>query len=146
MTTRNVSLPHRRVAVLLNCLSYLAIFMFAYSNSGNGFSIAVILLCAFIFLLTSYYLYWKTGLWQLGNAPDEQLDERQIQARNEAYRLAYTILGTIFLLGGLYFEFATDKELWLPQAGGQTTACGMIAVFIALTLPSLVLAWTEKNV
>lgn len=146
MTTRNLSLSKRRLAVVLSCLSYPVIFVFAFGHFDTWLKGIISVICALFFLATSFYLYWKTGLWQLGNSPDEQLDERQVQTRNQAYRFAYSILGTIFLLGGVYLELAIDKGLWLPQAGGQTTAFAMIVIFIALSLPSLVLAWTEKEI
>lgn len=93
--TRTLSLTNRRVAVVLHLLSFPASFAL---TSGLGLLSSIAVLVALIaFAATAWYLYHNTRLLQFSNAPNEQLDERQVQTRNQAYRYAYTLVSTILV-------------------------------------------------
>lgn len=92
------------------------------------------------------YLYKDTQLWHFGNAPDEQLDERQVQVRNRAYRLAYTGVASFVILATIYYAFAVDKNLWLPKSRNEADVMVWAVIFATLTLPSSILAWMEEEV
>lgn len=94
----------------------------------------------------SAYLYYGTGLWQFGNAPDDQVDERQVQIRNQAYRFAYMGLSTLVLLVFIYFTLANDFHWPIPGSYDQLSSLFWVTWSFVLTLPSAILAWTETNV
>lgn len=108
--------------------------------------LVLLLASAAFFVYTLNYLYRDTHLWQFGNAPDEQLDERQVQVRNKAYRLAYTGMASIFMLTAIYYTFAVDLNWWVPKNWEEADMIVWLVIFLTLTLPSSILAWMEEEV
>lgn len=145
---RVLPLARRRAAVLANYLAYpiMGLFMAELLTDSKFVNIAGILLTSFLIMGTFIYLYVDTNLWNLGNAPDKDLDERQIQVRDNAYRYAYMGLATGLLLGGIYYTLAVDKALWLPSTYDQANYFLWGIILLTLTLPSAILAWTEPEV
>lgn len=142
--TRTIPRAQRRVAVVLQMISYPLIFLLA---NLLGIWPSVSALLALIGLAgVSAYLYYNTGLWQFGNAPDDQLDERQLQARNQAYRFAYIGVSTLIVLLMLYLLLADDFGLKIPQTFDQVTPFFWTVWAIVMALPSAILAWTESEV
>ena len=83
---------------------------------------------------------YNTGLWQFGSAPDDQLDERQVQARNQAYRLAYIGVSAliILLITGLLLA---DRLNWpLIVSYGQLSPVFWTIWTLVMVLPSAILA------
>ncbi len=141
---RVLPLANRRVAVVLHVLSFPLAFM---STAGLGLLSSIAVLIGLIaFAGTAYYLYHNTGLWQFGNAPDGQLDERQVQTRNQAYRYAYMIISTILVCLLAYLMLATDFRWPLPVSSSQVNPVFWSFWLLVLTLPSAVLAWTEQDI
>jgi hypothetical protein len=67
--------------------------------------------------------------------------------RNNAYRLAYTVVATIVLLFGLFGTVALDGgKMWLPQTYNQASYLLWGAILLTLTLPSAIIAWTEPEI
>jgi hypothetical protein len=98
------------------------------------------------FVALSVYLYRGTQLWQYGNAPDEQLDERQVLVRNRAYRLAYSVVSLTVLILLVYLMLASDFH-WPVLSGYDQISPFFWGVWtIVLVLPSAILAWTESDV
>ncbi len=93
-----------------------------------------------------WLLFANTRLWHWGNAPDKDLDERQVQVRNLAYRYAYMGVATLLMCWMMYMAFAVDKGLWLPKSYEQASALVWGVMLLCLTLPSAILAWTEKEI
>jgi hypothetical protein len=95
-------------------------------------------------VLSFIMVHIKTRLWHLGHARTDDLDERQIQITHESLRHSYiyfTIISlTIFLVADVYRQF--------PINATEITMTPMIAglIYLAHTLPSSVLAWTEKEI
>ena len=142
--TRTISLARRRIAVIGQLLSYPLIFLTA---TGLGIipSLAT-LLGLLVFAAISAYLYRNTGLWQFGNAPDEQLDERQVQTRNQAYRFAYMGISALVILIFLYLILADDLRLRVPRSYDQISPIFNTVFTFIMVLPSAILAWTESDV
>ncbi len=148
-TTKVIPMPRRRAAVILNYAMYpvMGLFMGEMLTDSKWINIVGILLTAGLIFGTLIYLYANTNLWNLGNAPDKDLDERQVQVRNNAYRHAYTVMASLVVLFGLYYAIALDKEvLWIPQTYDQASYFLWGAILLTMTLPSAILAWTEPEV
>lgn len=146
--TRILSKPKRRAAVLISYTSFLTLMLLLSTSIELPIflHIPLLLLSAITLIYSLYYLYNGTQLWHFGNAPDAQLDERQVQVRNRAYRLAYTGVATFFILTAIYFAFAVDKNLWISKNWEEANLLVWVVIFIALTLPSSILAWMEEEV
>lgn len=148
-TPKVIPMPRRRAAVILNYVMYpvMGLFMGEMLTDSKWINIVGILLTAGLILGTFMYLYVNTNLWNLGNAPDKDLDERQVQIRNNAYRHAYTVMASLVVLFGLYYAIALDKSvLWIPQTYDQASYFLWGAILLTMTLPSAILAWTEPEV
>lgn len=142
--TRIISRTRRRVAIIAQLSCYPLIIVLSQgvglpSGLASGLGLVG-------FGLVSMYLYYKTGLWQLGNAPDEQVDERQIQIRNQAYRFAYIGLSTAVLIAVIFFTLANDFHWAIPNNYDQLSSLFWVVWSFVLTLPSTILAWTEPDI
>jgi len=91
-------------------------------------------------------LLYRSDFWRRGHAPDSQLDERELSLRNRAYLSAYQGVATLFLLAVIYLAFAVDFGLWLPTTYEQASTLVWGVLLFTLSLPSAVLAWTERPV
>lgn len=81
----------------------------------------------------------------IADAPDELLDERQIQIRNSSFRYAYLVMG--FVVGVLLILLVSGPALELFAPEGNDGSYVMIAVLFAFaSMPSMVLAWREKDI
>ncbi|GAB3561792.1 hypothetical protein GCM10027578_03100 [Spirosoma luteolum] len=142
--TRTLSLARRRVAVLIQLGSCPLLYVLT-QTAGLPAQLAGALGLLLI-MASSAYLYYKTGLWQFGNAPDEQVDERQVQVRNQAYRYAYMGLSLVVLLLAGYGLMALDLHWPLPSLAGSYDLVFWGTWVVVLGLPSALLAWTEPDV
>lgn len=141
---RTISLARRRLAVVLQFGCYPLIFLLRQAvGLPTGLAAGVALIG---FIVVSVYLYYRTGLWHFGNAPDEQVDERQIQIRNQAYRFAYIGLSTVVLLVIIFITLASDFQWSVPTTYEQLGPLFWVAWTFVMTLPSSILAWTEPDV
>lgn len=141
---RTIPLVRRRVAVVFQLLSYP--LAFGLTNAAGLPSRIATLLALAVFAGSFAYLYYQTGLWQFGNAPDNDLDERQVQIRNQAYRLAYIGISTLIILALVYTMLAQDFHWYLPTGSVETNVLFWSVWFLVMTLPSAILAWTETEV
>lgn len=142
--TRTIPLARRRVAVIGQLLSYPLAFLFTrLLNIWPGIDT---LLALSVFVGVSVYLYYNTGLWQFGNAPDDQLDERQVQTRNQAYRLAYIGVSAVIVLMLIYLMLAADFHWPVPSGYYQLSPVFWTVWTVVMVLPSSILAWTESDV
>lgn len=82
--------------------------------------------------------------WQWGNAPERELDERQVTVRNRAYVTAYAAFVTLTFLALMYGAVAIDKAWWLPTTWGEASAVVWGALLLGTTLPAAILAWTDR--
>lgn len=136
---RTIPLLQRRIAVTVQLVCYPLLFLLG-RYLGLSVSIASLVgLAAVVGMVI--FLYRGTGFWQLGNAPDERLDERQLQIRNRIYRLAYIGVATLVLaiLIAAIFGFP------LPQGYDNVQPFYWTISTIVITLPSAILAWTEPD-
>jgi len=138
----SISKSERRAGIILNYVSVLLLVVLFYLGKADNWSIgwivaeAAALVVALITLLRYHFL---TGLWRLVHTKVTKLDERQVHITHESLRHSYSIFTVLALL----------VLLW--KAVFQSPDPNLIIVFAALlylahTLPSTVLAWTETEV
>lgn len=119
---------------------------FVKDGLPSGLYLGTLISMTVLAMITAFLLFRIPNLWNIGNAPDQQLDERQVRIRNHAYRLAYSGLGTLILFTFFYGSIAIDKGFWLPATYGEASALMWIYLILALTLPTTVLAWMEREI
>ena len=138
-----MSAANRKIWVLINYIS-LGLLLFAFYSGEiverSTYIYAAIAFALIAGLVSFIMVHIRTGLWKLVHSKIDNLDERQIQVTHGALRHSYSIF-TILALVIL---------LIIALAGGYDDA-NLIMIFASLlylahTLPSSVLAWTEKVV
>jgi hypothetical protein len=145
---------NRRVLVLVLALGLVLTSMGSYwptikSNlnlSPEVGAIVVSVVAIFVILsLIGGYSFLRIAVRSIADAPDELLDERQIAVRNTSFRYAYFILGYIIL--GLMLLTLFGPELKLFSEEGEDGSFVFIAIFFACAaLPSMVMAWRERDI
>ncbi|MDP4586321.1 MAG: hypothetical protein NWS64_03360, partial [Microbacteriaceae bacterium] len=106
------------------------------------FSVVAILV---ISLTLGAYSFLRIAVRGIAEAPDELLDERQIQIRNTSYRYAYLSMGYLVLV--LLILVFLGPELQLFQSEGNDGSYLVIATLFALaSAPSMFIAWRERDV
>ena len=98
-----------------------------------------------IFAVVGVYTFLRIAVRSIADAPDELLDERQIAVRNTSFRYAYFILS--YILFGLMVLVLFGPELKMFQPEGNDGSYVVIAtLFACASLPSMVMAWREKDI
>ena len=78
------------------------------------------------------------------NAPDAQIDEREVVERNRAYFRAYQTLVFVLLLAYIVAEVLEKALGWVPTRGVVANFLTLL-IFAALTLPAAILAWWDAG-
>jgi hypothetical protein len=98
-----------------------------------------------ILAMVGCYSFLRIAVRSIADAPDELLDERQIAVRNTSFRYAYFILG--YVLMGLMVLMFFGPEIKIFQPEGNDGSYVVISVFFAIaSLPSMVMAWRERDI
>ena len=98
-----------------------------------------------ILAMVGCYSFLRIAVRSIADAPDELLDERQIAVRNTSFRYAYFISG--YVLMGLMVLMFFGPELKIFQPEGNDGSYVVISVFFAIaSLPSMVMAWRERDI
>jgi uncharacterized BrkB/YihY/UPF0761 family membrane protein len=114
-------------------------------SPGVGLVIYSVTAIFVIFATLGCYSFLRIAVRSIADAPDELLDERQIAVRNTSYRYAYFIL--CYILMGLMVLMFYGPELQMFQPEGNDGSYVVIAaVFATAALPSMVMAWREKDI
>jgi len=145
---------NRRVLVLLMALGLVLTSMGSYwptlkTNLNLGSAAGVVVYSAtaiFVILaVVGGYSFLRIAVRSIADAPDELLDERQIAVRNTSFRYAYFILS--YVLMGLMVLMFFGPELQMFQPNGDDGSYVVIAaLFASATLPSMVMAWRERDI
>jgi hypothetical protein len=145
---------NRRILVALMAVGLISVAMGSYwptlktnLNLSDGTSVVVYSVTAIfvIFAVLGGYSLLRISVRSIADAPDELLDERQIQVRNTSIRYAYYAMGylVLALLSLMFF----GPELKMFQAEGNDGSYLMIAtVFAYASMPSMVMAWCERDI
>jgi hypothetical protein len=87
----------------------------------------------------------RIAVRSIADAPDELLDERQIAVRNTSFRYAYFILGYILIALMVMMLFGPELQMFQPE--GNDGSYVFISIFFACAaLPSMVMAWRERDI
>jgi len=98
-----------------------------------------------VLLVLGGYTFLRIAVRGIADAPDELLDERQIQIRNTSFRYAYLAIGYVLIAVLMLMFFGPELNLF--QDGGNDGSYLMIATLFAFaTAPSMILAWREKDI
>lgn len=145
---------NRRILVALMVVGLIAVAMGSYwptlktnMNLSSGAEIIVYSVTAIFVILTVLvgYLFLRISVRGIGDAPDELLDERQIKVRDTSFRYAYYAMG--YLIAGLLILMLSGPELKLFEPDGNDGSYVIIAVLFAFSsMPSMVLAWRERDI
>ena len=145
---------NRRVLVALMFIGLITVAMGSYwptlkmnMELSSGAEVIVYSVTAIfvIFAVLVGYLFLRISVRGIGDAPDELLDERQIKVRNTSFRYAYYAMG--YLIAGLLILMLSGPELKLFEPEGNDGSYVIIAVLFAFSsMPSMVLAWRERDI
>ena len=145
---------NRRVLVVLNMLGIVLVSLGSYYptlktnlnlNTETELVVYSVTAIFVIFLTLGAYSYLRIAVRGIADAPDELLDERQIQIRNTSYRYAYLSMGYLVLALLLLMFFGPDLQLFEPE--GNDGSFLMIATLLAFaSAPSMILGWRERDI
>ena len=145
---------NRRILVALMAVGLISVAMGSYwptlktnLNLTDGTSVVVYSVTAIfvIFAVLGGYSLLRISVRSIADAPDELLDERQIQVRNTSIRYAYYAMGYVVL--GLLLLMLIGPDLQMFQPEGNDGSYLMIAtVFAYASMPSMVMAWCERDI
>jgi hypothetical protein len=145
---------NRRMLVVLELLGLVVIASGSYYQSiktnlnisGTAetiiFSLAAI---AAIMLTLGAYSLLRVAVRGIADAPNELLDERQIQIRDSSYRQAYLAMGYLILVLFLIMFYGPDLQLFQPE-GNDGSFLLIASLFAFASLPSMFIAWLEKDI
>jgi glycopeptide antibiotics resistance protein len=91
------------------------------------------------------YSLLRVAVRGIADAPNELLDERQIQIRDSSYRQAYLAMGYLILVLFLVMFFGPDLRLFEPE-GNDGSFLLIASLFAFASLPSMFIAWREKDI
>ena len=145
---------NRRVLVLLMALGLALTSMGSYwptlkanlnLSSEVGIIVYYVTAIFVIFATLGCYSFLRIAVRSIADAPDELLDERQIAIRNTSFRYSYFILS--YILMGMMVMLMFGPELRMFQDEGNDGSYIVIATFFAIAaLPSMVMAWRERDI
>jgi hypothetical protein len=141
---------NRRILVVMHSIVLAILAMGSYYQEFKAwfgqFSLWPLLVMIMVGLLalTGFSLL-RVSVRGIAEAPDELLDERQRSVRNSNYRYSYLILGYVVIAFMVLLAIGTDVRPFGENPGDA----GFIYIALLMTmasLPSMVLAWREKDI
>ena len=143
---RRVLVVLMAVGLVLTALgSYRPALKSDFGSSGVALVVYLILAISVIFIVLGGYSLLRISVRSIADAPDELLDERQVVVRNTSYRYAYYAMG--YLLLGLLLLMFFGPQLQMFESEGNDGRFLMIAsLFAYSSLPSMVMAWRERDI
>lgn len=104
-----------------------------------------VLIAVALLIITGFSLL-RVSVRGIAEAPDELLDERQRAVRNSNYRYSYLLLGYVFIAFMLLLAIAPESR---PFSTGEEGDAGFVYISLLMTaasLPSMVMAWRERDI
>jgi hypothetical protein len=145
---------NRRILVVLMALGAALVAAGSYwptlktnLDLSDGTSVVIYSVTAIfaIFAVLLGYLFLRISVRGIADAPDELLDERQIKVRDTSFRYAYYAMG--YLIAGLLILMLSGPELKLFEPEGNDGSYLIISMlFLSAALPSMILAWRERDI
>jgi hypothetical protein len=145
---------NRRILVILMALGFILMSLGSYwptfktnldiSSTQEIVIFSVTAIFCVLAVIGGYGLL-RFSVRGIADAPDELLDERQIQIRNSSFRYAYLVMGFVVTVLLILLITGPALELFAPE--GADGSYVMISVLFAFaSMPSMVLAWREKDI
>jgi hypothetical protein len=145
---------NRRILVVLMALGTALVAAGSYwptlktnLNLSDGTQLVIYSVTAIfvIFAVLMGYLFLRISVRGIADAPDELLDERQIKIRDTSFRYAYYGLGYIVLVLLLLMNLGPEVKLFQPE-GNDGSFLIISMLFLSASLPSMILAWRERDI
>lgn len=135
----------RRLTVIGVYCAYTALVLFILGLGGKQLMLPAIPSALFgiaawigVGIIMSHKSYWR-----LANAPAAQLDEREAQARLNAYWSAYSIFVTLVFTGLVALSLGSDLLRITTWDVNDVSALVWGIFLLGLTLPTAVMMWTH---
>lgn len=145
---------NRRLLVVVMTLGFVLVALGSYwptlkSNLdlSNAAEIVIYSVAAIfaVFTVLVGYLFLRISVRGIADAPNELLDERQIMVRDTSFRYAYYLMGYLVLTLLLLMLLGPNVQMF--QSEGNDGSYLIISVLFAFSsLPSMVLAWRERDI
>jgi hypothetical protein len=145
---------NRRVLVILMAIGLVLTSMGSYwptlkTNLNLSAEVGIIVYSVtaifVIFATLGCYSFLRIAVRSIADAPDELLDERQIAVRNTSFRYGYFILSYILMGLMVMMMFGPDLKMFEPE--GNDGSYLVISIFFTIAaLPSMVMAWRERDI
>jgi len=148
------SQKNRRILVVLMALGFAFVAAGSYwptlktnLNLSDGTAVVVYSVSAIFVILTVLlgYLLLRISVRGIADAPNELLDERQIKIRDTSFRYAYYALGYLTVALLILMIYAPELKLFEPE-GNDGSYLIISMLFACSSLPSMVLAWRERDI
>jgi hypothetical protein len=145
---------NRRLLVILMALGLVLTSMGSYwptlktdLNLSSGVGVVVYSVTAVFVILAVVggYSFLRIAVRSIADAPDELLDERQISIRNTSFRFAYFILSYVLMGLMVLMIFGPQLEMFQPE-GNDGSYVVIAALLTSAALPSMVMAWRERDI
>ena len=145
---------NRRILVVLLGLGILSVALGSYwptlktnLSLPSGADVIVYSVTAIFVILAVVggYSLLRISVRSIADAPDELLDERQIKVRNTSIRHAYYLMGYIVMALLLLMMFGPEVQMFQPE-GNDGSYLVIATLFAFASMPSMVLAWREKDI
>jgi hypothetical protein len=145
---------NRRILVTLMALGLFLISMGSYwptlktnlnLSPEVGILVYSITTIFIILAVVGGYSLLRIAVRSIADAPDELLDERQIAVRNTSFRYSYFILCYILMGLMVLMFFGPELQMFQPE-GNDGSYVVIAALFVSASLPSMVMAWREKDI
>jgi amino acid transporter len=145
---------NRRILVVLMALGAALVAAGSYwptlktnLNLSDGTEVVIYSVTAIfaIFAVLMGYLFLRISVRGIADAPDELLDERQIKIRDTSFRYAYYGFGYIVLVLLLLMNLGPEVKLFQPE-GNDGSYLIISMMFLCAALPSMILAWRERDI
>ena len=145
---------NRRILVFVMTLGFVLVAMGSYwptlktnMNLADGTAVVIYSVSAIfvIFAVLLGYLLLRISVRGIADAPNELLDERQIKIRDTSFRYAYHGLGYIVLVLLLLMNLGPEVKLFQPE-GNDGSYLIISMLFLSAALPSMILAWRERDI
>lgn len=145
---------NRRILVLSMGLGLVLVALGSYwptlktnMNLSDGSEIVIYSITAIwvIFAVLLGFMFLRISVRGIAEAPNELLDERQIKIRDTSFRYAYYCMSYIVLALLILMLFGPDIQMFQPE-GNDGSYLVISALFSFAALPSMVLAWRERDI
>ena len=145
---------NRRVLVLFMAMGIIVIALGSYYSGLkeelrlDGSAEIVWLTVAVLFILFAVlvgYSLLRIAVRGIADAPTELLDERQVRVRDTSYRYAYQISGYLLLALLLLYFFGPEISIF-DNSTNDGSYLLIATLFAYASLPSMVLAWRERDI